>query len=67
MLVEQVFGVIESLQQRGITILLVEQNAAAALAKSNRGFVIETGDITHSGASADLIGDPKLREAYLGH
>lgn len=66
-LVEQVFGVIESLQQRGITILLVEQNAAAALAKSNRGFVIETGDITHSGASADLIGDPKLREAYLGH
>ena len=66
-LVEQVFGVIESLQQRGITILLVEQNAAAALAKSNRGFVIETGEITHSGASADLIGDPKLREAYLGH
>jgi branched-chain amino acid transport system ATP-binding protein len=66
-LVEQVFSVIESLQQRGITILLVEQNAAAALAKSNRGFVIETGEITHSGASADLIGDPKLREAYLGH
>jgi branched-chain amino acid transport system ATP-binding protein len=66
-LVEQVFGVIESLQQRGITILLVEQNAAAALAKSDRGFVIETGHITHSGASADLIGDPKLREAYLGH
>ncbi|MCA3613020.1 MAG: ABC transporter ATP-binding protein [Methylobacterium sp.] len=66
-LVEQVFGVIESLQQRGITILLVEQNAAAALAKSDRGFVIETGHITHCGASADLIGDPKLREAYLGH
>jgi branched-chain amino acid transport system ATP-binding protein len=65
-LVEQVFGVIEALRDRGITILLVEQNAAAALAKSNRGYVIETGRITHSGPSAALIHDPKLREAYLG-
>jgi len=65
-LVEQVFSVIEALRERGITILLVEQNAAAALAKSNRGYVIETGRITHSGPSDALIGDPKLREAYLG-
>ncbi len=65
-LVEQVFGVIEALRDRGITILLVEQNAAAALAKSDQGYVIETGRITHSGPSSALIDDPKLREAYLG-
>ncbi|WP_284179950.1 ABC transporter ATP-binding protein [Rhabdaerophilum sp. SD176] len=65
-LVEQVFGVIESLRDKGITMLLVEQNAAAALAKADFGYVIETGRITHSGPSAQLIGDPKLREAYLG-
>ncbi len=65
-LVEQVFGVIESLRARGITMLLVEQNAAAALAKADFGYVIETGRITHSGPSAQLIDDPKLREAYLG-
>jgi branched-chain amino acid transport system ATP-binding protein len=65
-LVEQVFGVIETLRDGGITILLVEQNAAAALAKADFGYVIETGHISHSGASQDLFGDPKLREAYLG-
>jgi branched-chain amino acid transport system ATP-binding protein len=65
-LVEQVFGVIESLRAKGITMLLVEQNAAAALAKADFGYVIETGRITHSGPSAQLIDNPKLREAYLG-
>jgi branched-chain amino acid transport system ATP-binding protein len=65
-LVEQVFAVIDGLRARGITMLLVEQNAAAALAKSDFGYVIETGQITHSGPSAALIGDPKLRDAYLG-
>lgn len=65
-LVEQVFHVIEGLRARGITMLLVEQNAAAALAKSDFGYVIETGQITHSGPSAALIGDPRLRDAYLG-
>ena len=65
-LVEQVFGVIENLRAKGITMLLVEQNAAAALAKADFGYVIETGRITHSGPSAQLIDDPKLREAYLG-
>lgn len=65
-LVEQVFRVIEGLRAKGITILLVEQNAAAALAIADRGYVIETGEISHSGAAADLLHDPKLREAYLG-
>jgi branched-chain amino acid transport system ATP-binding protein len=65
-LVEQVFGVIESLRDSGLTILLVEQNAAAALAKSDFGYVIETGYLSHSGPSKELINDPKLREAYLG-
>jgi branched-chain amino acid transport system ATP-binding protein len=65
-LVEQVFGVIEALRARGLTILLVEQNAAAALTIADRGYVIETGEITHSGAASSLINDPRLREAYLG-
>ena len=65
-LVEQAFAFIGTLQARGITILLVEQNAAAALAVASCGFVIETGRITHSGPSSTLINDPKLREAYLG-
>jgi branched-chain amino acid transport system ATP-binding protein len=65
-LVEQVFRVIEGLRAKGMTILLVEQNAAAALAIADRGYVIETGEITHAGPAATLIDDPKLREAYLG-
>lgn len=65
-LVEQVFAVILSLRANGITLLLVEQNAAAALAIADRGYVIETGEITHAGRAASLIDDPKLREAYLG-
>jgi branched-chain amino acid transport system ATP-binding protein len=65
-LVEQVFRVIEGLRAKGITILLVEQNAAAALAIADRGYVIETGEIAHSGPAQQLLHDPKLCEAYLG-
>jgi branched-chain amino acid transport system ATP-binding protein len=65
-LVEQAFIVIESLRDSGLTILLVEHNAAAALAKSDFGYVIETGYLSHFGPSKELISDPKLREAYLG-
>lgn len=65
-LVEQAFRFIEQLRDKGITILVVEQNAAAALAIADRGYVIETGKITHTGQASTLINDPKLREAYLG-
>ncbi|WP_439574704.1 ABC transporter ATP-binding protein [Phreatobacter sp.] len=65
-LVEQVFAAIVALRARGLTVLLVEQNAVSALAIADRGYVIETGAITHEGAGRALLDDPKVREAYLG-
>lgn len=65
-LVQQIFDVIKGLKQLGVTILLVEQNAFGALTIADRGYVVETGRITMSGAAAELIADPRIREAYLG-
>ncbi len=66
-LAEQVFEVLHSLnKEQGLTILLVEQNALASLKISDRGYVLETGNIHLSGASSELLADPKVREAYLG-
>ncbi len=65
-LVEQIFAVIKRLAADGITILLVEQNAFAALAASHRGYVIETGRIALTGTGAELIAEPRVRKAYLG-
>jgi branched-chain amino acid transport system ATP-binding protein len=65
-LVEQVFAVIRRLASEGVTILLVEQNAYAALATANRGYVIETGQITLTGTGQELLANPKIRAAYLG-
>jgi branched-chain amino acid transport system ATP-binding protein len=66
LLVEEIFNTIGELKRRGITTFLVEQNAAAALAIADRGYVIETGDIVLSGAGQILLKDDKVREAYLG-
>jgi len=49
-----------------LTVLLVEQNATAALAIADRGYVLETGAVAASGAAADIQGDKRVREAYLG-
>ncbi|MFN3853571.1 MAG: ABC transporter ATP-binding protein [Phreatobacter sp.] len=65
-LVEQVFEAIVGLRDRGLTVLLVEQNAVLALSIADRGYVIETGTITHAGPGRALLDDPKVREAYLG-
>jgi ABC-type branched-subunit amino acid transport system ATPase component/hemerythrin-like domain-containing protein len=65
-LVEEVFNTIGELQQRGITIFLVEQNAAAALAIADRGYVIETGRIVLSGSGRELLADDQVKAAYLG-
>jgi len=65
-LVDQIFTIIGSLKQRGITVLLVEQNAYAALAIADRGYVIETGRISLSGTGRDLLNDARVRSAYLG-
>jgi branched-chain amino acid transport system ATP-binding protein len=65
-LVEQIFGVIADFRQRGLTVLLVEQNANAALAIADRGYVIETGRISITGRGDELLTDPRVRAAYLG-
>ena len=66
-LVETIFDSIEQLnKQRGITILLVEQNAQMALQIANRAYVLETGRITMSGAANQMLNDPKVISAYLG-
>ncbi|HUJ27476.1 MAG TPA: ABC transporter ATP-binding protein [Myxococcales bacterium] len=64
--VEQVFAVIGSLHAAGMTILLVEQNLAAALQIATRGYVIETGQVRLQGSAQELRDDPKIRAAYLG-
>lgn len=66
MIVDQIFEIIAGLKQRGITVLLVEQNAYAALAIADRGYVMETGRIALSGTGRALLDDSKVRSAYLG-
>jgi branched-chain amino acid transport system ATP-binding protein len=64
--IKQIFSIITEINQQGTTILLVEQNANQALARANRGFVLETGSITHSGTGKELLANPAIKEAYLG-
>ena len=66
LLVEQIFEIIQALHQAGTTILLVEQNAQAALSIATRGYVMETGGITLSGTGQDLLHNDDVRKAYLG-
>lgn len=66
LIVREIFHTIASLRSLGISILLVEQNARAALETADYGYVLETGQVTQQGRAADLIGDPKLIAAYLG-
>ena len=65
-LVKEIFSIIKTLHENGITILLVEQNAKMALSISDRAYVLETGLITMSGKATDLLHDDKVRRAYLG-
>ncbi|HEV2508762.1 ABC transporter ATP-binding protein [Bosea sp. (in: a-proteobacteria)] len=65
-LVAQIFDVVKNLKSLGVTVLLVEQNAYAALRIADRGYVMETGRIGISGTAEELIADPRIREAYLG-
>ena len=65
-IVAQIFDVVKGLKALGVTVLLVEQNAFGALKIADRGYVMETGHITMSGAAGALIADPRIREAYLG-
>ena len=66
LLIARIFEAIKLLNREGMTVLLVEQNAHMALRTASRGYIIEGGRIVLEGPSADLIGNPKVREAYLG-
>jgi branched-chain amino acid transport system ATP-binding protein len=66
MLVEEIFRVVQTLKEHGITILLVEQNAHAALSIADVGYVLETGKVVLSGPGRDLLQNEKVRQAYLG-
>ena len=66
MLVEQILGTVQGLKNSGLTVLPVEQNAGAALAIADRGYVVETGRIVASGSAAELLADSRVQSAYLG-
>jgi branched-chain amino acid transport system ATP-binding protein len=66
LIVHIIFEAIDEIKTKGTTILLVEQNAHAALKHSDRAYVLETGRIVMEGPSKDLAADPKIKEAYLG-
>lgn len=65
-MVDKIFEVIADISQRGVTILLIEQNARLALEVSQRGYVLESGELTLQGPAHDLLHDPQVRAAYLG-
>ncbi len=66
LIVKQIFEIIQQINEEGTTILLVEQNAQLALNVTDRGYVMETGEITIEGNSTDLLSDERVRQAYLG-
>ena len=65
-LVEQIFDIIQELHKAGTTILLVEQNAQAALSVADRGYVLETGKVVTTGTGHELLESPAIKKAYLG-
>jgi branched-chain amino acid transport system ATP-binding protein len=65
-MVDKIFEVVDTIHKQGTTILLVEQNASRALALANRGYVMDSGEVTMSGPARQLLEDPKVRAAYLG-
>lgn len=65
-IVREIFSILAQLKTTGVTILLVEQNATLALQISDRAYVLEAGQITLSGKASDLLGDDRVKQAYLG-
>ncbi|WP_299392654.1 ABC transporter ATP-binding protein [uncultured Desulfovibrio sp.] len=66
LLVRSIFETVRSINERGVTVLIVEQNARAALKLATRGYVLEVGNMVKEGRAAELLADPSVREAYLG-
>ena len=65
-MVDKIFEVVRDVSARGVTILLVEQNASRALGIADRGYVMESGTVTMNGPAKELLNDPRVRAAYLG-
>ena len=65
-MVDKIFEVVRDVSARGVTVLLVEQNARLALMAANRGYVMDSGLITMSGDAKEMLSDPRVRAAYLG-
>ena len=65
-MVDKIFEVVNEIHGRGVTVLLVEQNASRALQLATRGYVMDSGEVTMSGNAKTLLNDPKVRAAYLG-
>ena len=61
-----IFETVRAINKRGVTVLLVEQNARAALRLATRGYVLEVGKVVREDSAANLLADPAVREAYLG-
>ncbi len=66
MVIQQIFRIIGEINRQGTTVLLVEQNAQQALARSDRAYIMETGEVTKAGRGAELLTDPAVKSAYLG-
>lgn len=67
LMVDKIFEVVRDVHAQGVTVLLVEQNASRALAISSRAYVMDSGMVTLSGRAEDMLHDPQVRVAYLGH
>ena len=66
LIVQDIFNIIKEINKRGVTILLIEQNASMALSIADRGYVLETGKIIMEGKGKELLVDPRVKAAYLG-
>lgn len=66
MVISQIFKIISEINSQGTTVLLVEQNAQQALSRSDRAYILETGEVTRTGVARDLLHDDSIRAAYLG-
>jgi branched-chain amino acid transport system ATP-binding protein len=66
LVVAQIFEIVKEINESGVTVLLVEQNAAQALGLAHRGYVLETGEIVLQGTGQELLADERVRAAYLG-
>ena len=66
LIVRQIFDIVREINSTGVTVLIVEQNAAQALGLANRGYVLETGEVVLSGSGKELLADDRIRAAYLG-